>query len=236
MKPVLVLQHQSNDSPSYLATWLAARGIPLELYDTGAGQEYPQDLQGYAALAILGGEMSANDPLPSLRRAEHLIREGVRLNVPTLGHCLGGQLMARALGARVVDSPAPEIGWQPLTVFDTPLAQAWLGPPGPRHVFHWHFDAFELPAGAESLASSSACAHQAFALGPHLAMQFHVEIDEAKLLRWSRDDGPQYREAARAHATVSSGEQMRAGLLTHLPAQLALADRIYARWWAAAAR
>ena len=235
MKPVLVLQHQSSDSPSYLGTWLAARGITVDLYDTGAGQDFPQDLRGHSALAILGGEMSANDALPSLRRAEHLIREAVRLNVPTLGHCLGGQLMARALGAPVKDSPAPEIGWQPLTVFNSPQAQAWLGPAGVRHVFHWHFDAFDLPAGAESLASSAACPHQAFALGPHLAMQFHVELDATKLLRWSRDEGPQYRQAALAHATVATGEQMRADMHAHLAAQQALADRIYARWWAAVA-
>ena len=74
MKPVLVLQHLVSDGPSYLADWLAERGIAMDLRCTEAGQDFPRDLGGHAALAILGGAMSANDPLPSLRRAEGLVR------------------------------------------------------------------------------------------------------------------------------------------------------------------
>jgi GMP synthase (glutamine-hydrolysing) len=230
MKPVLVLQHLSADGPAYLGRWLAASGVPFDLVDTESGQTAPADLSGHAALAILGGEMSANDPLPGLRRAEALVREAVRDGVPTIGHCLGGQLMARALGARVAAAPAPEIGWQPLRVQEGPQAFAWLGAAGERRVFQWHYEAFDLPPGAVRLAGSAVCPNQAFAIGPHLAMQFHVELDEEKLERWSREEGPRWAVALAAHGSVQSGPQMRQGGVGQLATQQALADRIYAHW------
>ena len=230
MKPVLVLQHLSADGPAFLATWLRRRGVPFEVFDSEAGQAFPDDMAPYAALAVLGGEMSANDPLPSLRRAEALVLQAMDRGRPVIGHCLGGQLMARALGACVVDAPAPEIGWQPMTVHDSDTAADWFGAPGPRTVFQWHFEAFELPAAAEALAGSAASAHQAFALGPHLAMQFHIELDAEKLGRWVQDDGARYHAALRAHGSVQAPDAMLAGLRSHLPAHQALAERLYLRW------
>ena len=234
MKPVLVLQHMNGDSPAYLGSWLAARGGVFEVRNSAAGDLFPARLAAYGALAILGGEMSANDAMPALRQAEELIREAVREGVPTIGHCLGGQLMARALGGVVTASPGPEIGWQPMQVLEHPLAQGWLGAPGEVRVFHWHDEAFALPPGATSLATSPACTHQAFALGPHLALQFHVEIDATKLERWSRDADARPHALLGRCATVQSGAQMRADLARCLPAQQHLADRIYAHWLDAA--
>jgi GMP synthase-like glutamine amidotransferase len=230
MKPVLVLQHLSADGPAWLGTWLARRGLAMELRNAEAGEEFPQRLEGYAALAILGGEMSANDPLPSLRQAERLFMQALEQGVPTLGHCLGGQLMARALGARIVDSPAPEVGWHPVQVLDEPAARAWFGTPAEQMVFQWHYEAFELPAGATRLAGSAACPNQAFSVGPHLAMQFHLEIDREKLQRWSNETGERYRQGLHTHATVHAGDRMRAGAELHLADQQRLAERIYSRW------
>lgn len=229
---VLILQHLSGDGPAYLAQWLTQAGVAFEVRNTEAGDPFPDTLAGFGGLAILGGEMSANDDLPALRQAERLFREAVARQVPTLGHCLGGQLMARALGVRVVASPAPEVGWQPMGVRDTPAARAWFGDVAGAEatVFHWHYESFELPPGAEWLASSAACPHQAFALGPHLAMQFHVEVDVDKVTRWSLEDGPRYAAARRAHPTVQDGAAMREGLARHLAAHQCLADRVYARW------
>ena len=229
MQPALVLQHLTADGPAYLATWLDANGWRWELRNAEAGQAFPDSLAGHSALAILGGEMSANDELPSLRRAEALVREAVARGVPVLGHCLGGQLIARALGARVVASPRPEIGWQPMTVLPTPAAHDWFGDAAAATVFQWHYEAFELPPGAERLAGSAACPNQAFALGPHLAMQFHVEVDAEKLERWSHDDGARHR-AVLGQPEVQDGAAMRRGLADALPLQQRLADRIYARW------
>lgn len=231
MKPVLVLQHLSGDGPAYLGTWLQKAGVPADVRNTEAGDAYPADVSGHRALAILGGEMSANDPLPSLRQAEALVRDAFARGVPVIGHCLGGQLMARALGMPVGASPLPEVGWQPMAVEADPLAEAWFGPAGARTVFQWHYEAFDLPPGATQLAGSAACPHQAFGIGPHLGMQFHIEVDAEKVGRWSQDDGTRFLDALRTSpATVQDGPAMRAGLQTHLAAHQALADRLYARW------
>jgi GMP synthase-like glutamine amidotransferase len=234
MKPVLILQHLSADGPAFLATWLRRRGVRYEVRNREKGQAFPDDLRRHAALAILGGEMSANDPLPSLRQAEALILQAVRDGVPVLGHCLGGQLMARALGATVSAGPVPEIGWQPMEVLDTATARAWFGASGSHPVFHWHHETFELPAGAERLAGSVACPNQAFAIGPHLAIQFHVEIDRAKLMAWSLDGGARLAEALARHpGSVQAPEAMRAWAMQFLVGQQRLAARIYARWLSA---
>ena len=236
MKPVLILQHLSADGPAFFATWLQRQGVPFTVRNTEAGQAYPDRMDAFSALAVLGGEMSANDPLPSLRQAEDLIRQAMAADKPVIGHCLGGQLMARALGARVGDSPAPEVGWQALDIVDSDPARAWFGQRRRATVFQWHFEAFELPPGATLLAASAACPHQAFAIGPHLGMQFHIEVDEEKLRRWATLDTPAYRAQQQRHASVHGGERMVAEMAQWLPLQQAAADRVYARWMAAAPR
>jgi GMP synthase (glutamine-hydrolysing) len=231
MKPILILQHLSADGPAYLATWLQAQGVAFDVRNTEAGDAFPSMMDGYGALAILGGEMSANDPLPSLRQAEALFLQAVQAGAPTLGHCLGGQLMARALGAAVADSPQPEVGWQRIRLSHTPSAADWFGAEPELTVFHWHFESFALPRGATLLASNTACPHQAFAIGPHLAMQFHVELDEEKLTRWSLEATARDSGARLAHPhTVQTGQAMRAAGAQLLAAQQRLADRIYTRW------
>lgn len=234
MKPVLVLQNMKGDGPAYLAQWLAAQGIAMDLRFAAAGDALPADLSGHAALAVLGGEMSANDPLPALREAERLIGLGFETGVPVIGHCLGGQLMARVLGARVLRSPLPEIGWQPVQMLPGAEREAWFGPEPRQHFMHWHNEAFELPAGAVALGTNDACPVQAFSHGPHLGMQFHIEVDEEKLGRWSASKDPTYLRDQQAHpATVHSGDAMRADTARWLQAQQRLADRVYARWWSA---
>lgn len=230
MKPVLVLQHMDSDGPGYLATWLHARGVSFEVFNTAAGRDFPGTIDGYRALAVLGGEMSVNDELPSLRRAEDLIRQAMAADRPVIGHCLGGQLMASALGARVTESPVPEIGWQRVQVLGHDEARAWFGEAHEATVFQWHHEAFDLPPGAVPLARSDACPHQAFAIGRHLAMQFHVEVDIDKLSRWSAASGPEFLRLQQTCASVQSGEAMRAMAAQALAAQQRLADRFYARW------
>lgn len=234
MKPVLVLQHLNSDGPAYLGTWLQAQGVPFEVRNTGAGQDFPQDIESYGALAILGGPMSANDPLPSLRQAEALILQAMARQRPVIGHCLGGQLMARALGASVEASPAPEIGWQPLQVLDDPVARQWFGQEDGHTVMHWHYEAFGLPPGARWLARSEACPHQAFAIGPHLAMQFHIEIDAPKLHRWLGENDPLWHQVRPLHSTVQDHAGILESASRHMVSHMRLADRLYQRWLAAA--
>lgn len=240
MRPVLVLQHLDSDGPAYLGDWLAGHGIAAEVRCTERGEDFPTDVRGHAALAILGGSMSANDELPSLRRAEALVRAAIAEGVPVIGHCLGGQLIARALGASVHASPAPEVGWH--AVAWGPGAAEWFGEgladTPPAEVFHWHYEAFDLPAWAVPLGSSLACPHQAFSLGPSvLAMQFHIEQNASKLEAWLGALDIDYFAGRGAHgATVQSPAEMRRDAGRRLAAQQRLADAVYARWWAAARR
>jgi GMP synthase (glutamine-hydrolysing) len=230
MKPFLILQHLDTDGPAYLAAWLRRNHVAFVVRNTQAGEPFPASIDAYGALAILGGEMSANDELPSLRQAERLFRQALDRGVPTLGHCLGGQLMARALGAVVGPSPQPEIGWQRWQVADNAEARAWFGAAPPERVYEWHYEAFALPAGAVPLACSGACAHQAFAIGPHLGMQFHVEADAGKIAFWGEDAGDDYLAglAAQHPGRIQGVQAMRDAVA--LAAQQRLADHIYARW------
>ena len=221
----------ATDGPAYLATWLRRGGIAFDCFDTAAGQDFPERMGDWSALAVLGGEMSVNDPLPSLRRAEALIREAMASDRPVIGHCLGGQLMASALGGRVGASPRAELGWHDIRVDDAPAAGEWFGDALAPTVFQWHGEGFTLPEGAVRLATNDACPNQAFAIGPHLGMQFHVEVDAEKLAAWfGVSTDPVAREVSQALAR----DPARAAAL--LSAQQRLADRLYARWWSAAPR
>lgn len=231
MQPVLVLQFMQDDGPGYFGTWAAREGVRLDVRSVAAGRAFPGHIKDHGALVVLGGAMSANDDLPYLRDAEGLILQAMRDNVPVLGHCLGGQLMARALGAAVGPSPAPEIGWHRMDVSDSPEAHRWFGSAATQQVFHWHYEAFDLPAGATCLGTSAACTNQAFAVGPHLALQFHVEIDADKIADWVRHSSPQYAGAQARHATAQSPTRIAELSALCLASQQALADRIYGQWW-----
>jgi GMP synthase (glutamine-hydrolysing) len=115
-------------------------------------------------------------------------------------------------------------------------ARDWFGDGDGAEVFQWHYESFELPAGATLLASSAACPRQAFSIGPHLAMQFHVELDAAKLNRWcdEANDDPRVQRARTLHTTLQAPAQMRLRAPQRLMAQQALAAHIYARWLSAA--
>ncbi len=230
---VLVLQHTREDPPGFLGQWLDAQdGVRWRVLCAEAGEAYPASVRGYRALALLGGEWSANDERPSLRHAEALIREADALGIPVLGHCLGGQLMARAFGGRVERLPQPEVGWLPIARADTDAARAWFGDAAAPTVYQWHYDSFvALPPGAQALASSPACAHQAFALGPHLAMQFHVEITPEKIANWLADPGEVYPDAVRRHPdSVQDAASMNAATARHQAGSEALASHIYRIW------
>jgi GMP synthase (glutamine-hydrolysing) len=230
MAAVLILQFMNDDAPAHLGTWLRRRGIDAHVCLAEGSRAFPERIDGYRALALLGGSMSVNDDLAYLRNAERLIGQAMQRGVPVLGHCLGGQLMARTLGATVAASPAPEIGWQRIACADVPERQHWFGPDPVQHVFHWHYEAFGLPVGAVSLASSPACRHQAFTIGPHLALQFHVEVDAAKVRLWLSQGEAAYLEARRVHDSVHGEQRVRDDTRRYLAAQQRLADRIYQGW------
>ena len=230
MKPVLILQHQVPENAAYLTTWLDRHIIPYHIANAGAGELFPTSIEPYSALAVMGGGMSANDPLPSNRAAEILILQAMYRDRPVIGHCLGGQLMSRALGGVVTDSPQPEIGWQPISYEDTPLAKEWFGEAPTNTVIQWHYESFSIPTGAVRVATSQSCPNQAWAIGPHLAMQFHIEINENKIDSWVNDDDPKWADARTRYSSVQDKIDMLTGIPYHLAHHQATADRIYTNW------
>lgn len=228
---IAILQNNTDDGPAYLATWLRARSIDFDVFDFERGDSAPPSLSNYAGLAILGGVMSVNDDLPSLRLAEALILEARGAGKPVIGHCLGGQLIAKALGVRVDAAPHVEIGWWPMQTTSSPAAREWFGEfaDASPTVIQWHYESFSVPDGAELIASSAACPNQAFAVGTLLAMQFHIEIDAAKHALWL---SASQRELSRltGEPYVQTASVMAAQMGARLVESQRLADLIYMRF------
>lgn len=191
----------------------------------------PRDPRGYAGLVFMGGPMSVNDDLAWIAPALELVRQAVRNDVPVLGHCLGGQLMAKALGGTVTANAVREIGWGEVRVCENAVARAWLGEPRAFLSFHWHGETFTLPPGATRVLENAHCANQAFALGIHFGMQTHVEMTEDMVRSWLQSGADEMREHAESPGVQPAGEVLR-NLGPHLDALHAVANRIYDRWTA----
>lgn len=196
-----------------------------------AGEPVPGDARPFSGLAFMGGPMSVNDGLPWIPRALGLIRAAVDAEVPVIGHCLGGQLMAKALGGTVARNPVKEIGWGRVDVADAPVARRWFGDaPASFDLFHWHGEMFSIPPGAERLASSQHCENQAFALDWHLGMQCHVEMTPELIESWCKDWGKEVRSLAARVPSVQTPAEMTEAVEDKVRALHAVADRVYGRW------
>lgn len=229
MKPVLILQHQGPEHQGYLGTWLKSKNIPFIVFNAEQS-EFPSSIEPYAALAVMGGAMSANDKLYSNRQAEILILQAMHFDIPVIGHCLGGQLMSKALGGTVSKSYKPEIGWQPIKYVDNELTKLWFGSNPTDTVIHWHYETFSIPSGATLLASSASCSNQAFSIGKHLAMQFHIEIDIQKIQSWVNDEDETWQTAIKNYDSVQTKEQILAGITNKLEKHQITASHIYSQW------
>lgn len=229
MKPVAIFRHAPSEGPGYFATVLERKAIPWKLIALDEGRAVPRDARRYAGLVFMGGPMSVNDELPWIIPALDLINDAVRKDVPVLGHCLGGQLMAKAFGGVVRAAPVKEIGWGEVRVCANGVAREWLGPLQAFEAFHWHGEAFSIPPGGTRVLENDHCANQAFAIGKHFGMQCHVEMTPALVADWLEGGA-----AEMAKAKDSPGVQTRAEVLRdlerHLAALHAVADRIYDRW------
>ncbi|GAB1234235.1 type 1 glutamine amidotransferase [Ferrigenium sp. UT5] len=229
MKPVAIFRHVPFEGPGYLAQFLDRHAVPWRLVAMDAGDPVPPDVRDFSGLVLMGGPMSANDDLPWIEPTLALIRAAVEHDIPVLGHCLGGQLMSKALGAAVTRNPVKEIGWGEVTVSDNAGARAWFGDIFRFEAFHWHGETFSLPRGAAHLLASAHCTHQAWAMGKHLALQCHVEMTGQMVRDWC-ESGAQEIESARNRVAVQTAKTMQAQMHAKLPPLQRVAERLYQHW------
>lgn len=217
MSDVLILTHIHYCPPAHLAHVLQARGCAFEVLRVDLGELQGYDLERPKAVAVMGGPMSVNDPLPWIADEVAALQRFIAREIPIIGHCLGGQLLAKALGAGISRMPYTEAGWQAMQRRGAAAGSPWLAHL-PEHfsIFQWHGDTFALPAGARPLLGSRWCDNQAFAWGDKvLALQGHPEMTEELIELWLDDwahllDASQPSQQSIAAMRENLGDKVRA--------------------------
>lgn len=190
MRRLLVCQHVAHEILGILDPLLRNAGFRIRYVNFGRQPGARPDMSRYDGLLILGGPMNCDqfDRYPHLATEVALVQAAIEAGKPVLGICLGSQIIAQALGARVTRNPVKEIGW-----YDLAPTKAGADDPLFRHlktrqsIFQWHGDTFDIPEHAVRLASSPDCANQAFRYGDNVyGLQFHLEVDEPMIERWLR--------------------------------------------------
>ncbi len=227
----LVLQHIACEPPGAFEDVLVERGATIHRVELDEGDPLP-DWRDFDAIVAMGGPMSVNDDaaLPWLSAEKRLIGEAVRAGTPYWGSCLGVQLLAASLGARVYAGAAPEVGLLPVTLTEEALADpVFAGLPRAQVTLQWHGDTFDLPDGAVRLATSPLYPNQAFRWQRHAyGVQFHLEVSPAMAREWA--EVPEY--SAALDRVLGSGALAR--LIGELEAQAdemrAQARAVFGRW------
>lgn len=213
LRPVLIVLHQEHSQPGRVGNALRKLGYTLDIRRPRFGDPLPETMEGHAGAIVFGGPMSANDGDDYIKREIGWIGVPLKEQRPYLGICLGAQMMARHLGARVSIHPEGkvEVGYYPIRPTAAGLA---LCPEWPAQVYQWHKEGFELPAGCDLLAEGGDFPIQAMRCGTGFGIQFHPDITYAMMHRWT----------VRAHERLTSpGAQTRAdhfaARLVHDPAE-----------------
>ena len=226
-KTALAIRHVAFEDLGTLEPLLAGRGFEIGYVEAGIDDLAGPDPLAPDFVVSLGGPMGVyeDDAYPWIADEVALLENRLAAERPTLGVCLGCQMMARALGAKVYPGPAKELGWAPLRLSEAGIASP-LGRVGEEAVLHWHGDSFDLPVGADLLASTEAVTNQAFAIGSHaLALQFHLEVTVANAERWFI--GHAVEIAATDGVDVPG---LRAATAKHGPAMEALGRQVFQDW------
>ena len=188
MSDFLVLQHIDCEDLGTIEQAMIHRGISYRYVRLFDGDPLPEDIKNYSGLIILGGPMNVyeEDVYPYLKGEDILIKEAIKRRIPVLGICLGGQLIAKATGAKVNKGTKKEIGWYDLLL--TPGGKAdkvFKNSPERLTVFQWHGDTFDIPSDATLLAGSVLFPNQAFRIGDNIyGLQFHLEVTQKMISRW----------------------------------------------------
>jgi GMP synthase (glutamine-hydrolysing) len=191
MKPtVLILRHMPHEGGGTLETALTGAGLECVCFDLHKTLPARLPLEGAAGLVVLGGPMNVDevDRYPFLAHDVQWIRQALAMDLPLMGICLGAQLLAKTLGARVYPNPLKEIGWYPVELLPASADDPLLARSGARMMFQWHGDTFDLPSEAVHLARSASCENQAFRYGRWAyGLQFHIEMTAGMIDDWLRE-------------------------------------------------
>ncbi|HEY5863144.1 MAG TPA: type 1 glutamine amidotransferase [Casimicrobiaceae bacterium] len=229
MRPVAIFRFSPTEGPAHFAEWLDAQQRPWQLFAMDRGDPVPADPRAFAGVGMMGGPMSATDPLPWIAPLSVLLRDAVYEGVPVIGHCLGGQLFAQALGGRVMRSPTAEIGWVDVDAVDVNARDDWFGGRERFTAFQWHYDAFDLPPGATRVLGNAFNRNQAYVVDDlHIGFQCHVEMTRDLVDTWCKSGGDELP------AISTPSRQSREDILRDVDARVAtlngIADGIYGRW------
>lgn len=227
-REVLAIRHVHFEDLGSLELVLGERGCPFRYLDVGLARVEAPNPVTASLMVVLGGPISATDDAlyPTLTPLLSLIEKRIAAGLPTLGICLGAQLIARALGARVYPSGHTEIGWTPLTLTQAGRASPLRHLDGSQtSMLHWHGDTFDLPSNATRLASTPMCENQAFAWGDHvLGLQCHPEIRADRFEPWLIGN------ATEIAAHRIDARRLRADTAQHGPTLEAAARRMFGEW------
>ncbi|MPS49359.1 MAG: type 1 glutamine amidotransferase [Methylobacillus sp.] len=234
MKPVMIIQFSASEGPGHFGDFLAGEHIPFQVLRMDRGDPLPAEIRDCSGLAMMGGPMSANDDLPWMPTLLALIRDAVAQRVPVIGHCLGGQLLAKAMGGEVTDSPHAEIGWVRAWPQRVPQALEWLGTWDELELFEWHYQTFSIPPGAVHILRSEHCANQAYVLDDlHIGFQCHIEMQAHMVREWCSISPEELKggaEADPAQPMVQSAVEILRDLDVRIATLNRWAEHVYARW------
>ena len=228
MKPIAIFRHLECEGPGYFAEFLQQHKIESTLVRIDQNDSVPDSIDAFSALVFMGGPMSVNDDLPWIPKELNLIQQAARQKMPVLGHCLGGQLICKALGGSVTANKVKEIGWHKVHKLKNASSDNWISNlPTEFEAFHWHGETFSIPNGASPILESEFCDNQAFVLDNNLALQCHVEMTREMVSEWAREYSD---ELAIPSQSIQSADTIISGLEGKVSKLNRIADKVYRRW------
>ena len=227
---ILVLQHIACEPPAAFEDELRSRGLDVARVELDEGDPLPA-WRDFPAIVVMGGPMGAYDETdhPWLVEEKRLLREAVEADVPVWGVCLGAQLLASALGARVYPGEPPEVGLLPVHLTGEAAEDpVFRDAPASFPTLQWHGDTFDLPEGATLLASSPAYPHQAFRVGRSYGLQFHIEVPLELATEWG--EVPAYAQSLESTLGPGALDRLLADVADHVDVTVPLARELFGRW------
>lgn len=208
--PILILKFCEQEGPGYISEFLEENSLPFIIKMIHQSSDVPESINKFSGLILMGGAMSANDELNWIPFVLDLIKQTYEYDKPLLGHCLGGQLISKSLGAKIKKNKALEIGWFKVQVCNNSKeqkenAQNWLGKVNQFDAFHWHGEMFELPKHATLLLTNNNCQNQAYSIGKHLVLQCHIEMNEDLISSWCNS----WKDELNMHEQINSIQSSR---------------------------